>query len=169
MTATSSARTAQAIRDAQRKFPQLCAHGVFGFRIVGHAARLAMAKHFAPTISAPIAMAEVETAIEFLAMLDPTKTGRVDSYKVKHVAEDWGRCHDLSGYVSNGAVIAAALALGLAVEPCGPPWAGSPNVMIGVSEKSLRRKMIGNDFMRRERRGRSITVDDLKNGFQCGG
>jgi hypothetical protein len=30
-------------------------------------------------------------------------------------------------------------ALGLVVEPCGPAWSTSPNVMIGVAEKSVRR------------------------------
>jgi hypothetical protein len=94
----------------------------------------------------------VVTAIEFLSQLDGTKTGRVDSYRLKHVGEDWGKRHDLAGYISNGALIVAALAIELVVEPCGPPWSDSPNVLIGVSEKSLKRLIFANDFVRRERR-----------------
>jgi hypothetical protein len=152
MTTISSAPAAQAIRDAECKFPKICAHGIYGFPIRGHAERLRMAKtfgHFAPTVSPPIVPAEVETAKQFLAMLDPTKTGRADSYHLKHVCEDWGRHHDLCGYVSNGSLIVAALAIGLVVERCGPVWGNSPNVLIGVSEKSLRRKVVAVDFMRR--------------------
>ena len=48
-------------------------------------------------------------------------------------------------------MIVAALALDLVIAPDGQPWRGSPNVMVGVSEKSVRRMVAGNDFARRER------------------
>jgi hypothetical protein len=157
MARTASASKAQrAIDDARRKFPMICANGIFPFRIVGHTDRLSWAKrgHFAPVISHEINADEVVTAIEFLSQLDGTKTGRVDSYRLKHVGEDWGKRHDLAGYISNGALIVAALAIELVVEPCGPPWSDSPNVLIGVSEKSLKRLIFANDFVRRERRSK---------------
>jgi hypothetical protein len=157
MARTASATKAQrAIDDARRKFPMICANGIFPFRIVGHTDRLSWAKrgHFAPVISHEINADEVVTAMEFLSQLDGTKTGRVDSYRLKHVAEDWGKRHDLAGYISNGALIVAALAIELVVEPCGPPWSDSPNVLIGVSEKSLKRLIFANDFVRRERRSK---------------
>ena len=135
---TLNDRLAQRIRDARRKFPHLSADGIC------IAVRGALFQEIMPD--------QVATAIEALSMLEPTKTGRVDSYRLKHCAEDWGKHHEMSGYVSNGALIVAALALDLAVEPCGPPWAGSPNCMIGVSEKSVRRMIAANDFARRENR-----------------
>jgi hypothetical protein len=158
MTATTaSIKRAQRQIDAARiRFPKICACGIFPFRIVGHSNRLSAAKRgqFAEYISHEISPAEVATAVECLSQLDPTTTGRVSSYGLKHIAEDWGRRNDLSSYVSNGAVIVAALAIGLVVEPCGPPWAGSPNVLIGVTAKSLKRMIAANEFVRLERRGR---------------
>jgi hypothetical protein len=143
MTASDRAM-AQAIRNARHWFPELSADGT---RI---AIRGAPLQEIQPD--------QVATAIEFLSMLAPTKTGRVDSYRLKHVAEDWGRHHELSRYVSNGALIVAALALDLVVEPCGPLWRASPNVMVGVLEKSVRRMIAGNDFARREFGGCEIAI-----------
>ena len=157
MSRTASAATALwGIDIARRRYPAICAHGISPFRIAGHSARLSWAKrgHFAPVISHEISTDEVVTAIEFLSQLDGTKTGRVDSYRLKHVGEDWGKRHDLAGYISNGALIVAALAIELVVEPCGPPWSDSPNVLIGVSEKSLKRLIFANDFVQRERRAK---------------
>jgi hypothetical protein len=137
MLTTSDRAIAQALLDAQRRFPNISADGVcIAFRGAQFQA---------------ILPDQIATAIEFLSMLARTKTGRTNSYALKHVCENWGRYHDLSGYVSNGATIVAAVALDLVVTPCGPPWRGSPNVMVGVSEKSVRRLIAANDFARRER------------------
>jgi hypothetical protein len=148
MLTTSDRAISQALKDAQDRFPAISADGIC------IALRGGPFQEIRPD--------QVATAIEFLSMLEPTKTGRVDSYRLKHAGENWGRHHVLCGYVSNGATIVAAVALDLAVEPCGPPWRGSPNVMVGVSEKSVRRMIAGNDFARRERglidRSASLTL-----------
>ena len=129
---------------ARRRFPRICAFGIVPFR----------SGRLAESIAHDIKPGEIATAIECLSQLDPTKTGRVDSYRLKHLAEEWGRRNDQSGYVSNGALIVAALAIGLVVEPCGPAWAGSPNVLIGVSAKSVRRMIAANEFVRQEKKNR---------------
>jgi hypothetical protein len=139
MTTTAHRAMAQAIQAARRRLPNISADGI---RI---AVRGGPFQDILPD--------QVMTAIECLSILEPTKTGRVDSYRLKHVAEAWGSYHEMSGYVSNGALITAALAIELFVEPCGPPWSGSPNCMIGVSEKSVRRMIAVNAFIRNERRG----------------
>ena len=66
---------------------------------------------------------------QFLAQCDRTKTGRIHSYRLKHIIEN--ACGQ---YVSNGACIQAALDLGLVVEPL--PY--GPNAYIGVSRRSVR-------------------------------
>jgi hypothetical protein len=137
MTITSDRTAARAIQNAQYRFPTISADGTF------------IAIRGAPFQK--IVREQVSTATEFLSMLAATETGRVDSYRLKHVAEDWGRHHEMCEYVSNGALIVAALALELAVTPCGPSWSTSPNCMIGVSEKSVRRMIVTNALIRRER------------------
>ena len=148
MSVTSDRAAAQAIQDARLKFPKLSADGTC------IAVRGAPFQEIVPD--------QVTTAMECLSQLDATKTGRVDSYRLKHVAEDWGRHHELARYVSNGALIVAALALGLVVEPCGPVWSTSPNMMIGVAEKSVRRMMASTAFIRRERR--NVTLHHVMQG-----
>jgi hypothetical protein len=148
MTTTSDRAITKSIQNARRKFPNISADGI---RI---AVRGAPFQEIVPD--------QVATAIECLSMLEPTKIARIDSYRLKHLVEEWGRHHEACKYVSNGALIVAALALGLFVEPCGPPWAGSPNCLIGVTEKSLRRMIAVNAFLRRENTlttsDRSLTV-----------
>ena len=66
----------------------------------------------------------------WLSELRPAKHFRRSSYGLKHLAEPE------IGYVTNGAFIVAAV-------HCGFPYrvkSGSPNVDIGISEMSLRRK-----------------------------
>ena len=88
----------------------------------------------------------------FLSMLTATKTGRVDSYLLKHASESWcQRRGEAVRYISNGAMITAAVALGLVTEACGPAWADNPNVLIGVSERSVRRIMMVDAVERRYR------------------
>ena len=76
----------------------------------------------------------IATAIAFLRHITPTKTVTVSSYRLKHCAEEWGEVWGMSPYVSNGAVIAAAVYLGFVVT-AGPM---SINADVGVSQTSLR-------------------------------
>jgi hypothetical protein len=69
---------------------------------------------------------EILLAIDQLGKLKRTKTGRWGSYGLKHYVENRaGR------YISNGAVIVAALRTGITVQ-----WRReSPNCLIGVSKR----------------------------------
>lgn len=73
--------------------------------------------------------AEVATAIAFLCRCRPTKTTSLSSYGLKHAAERWGEANGAEPYVSNGALIAAALYLGLRVKL----YNASLNAMIEVN------------------------------------
>jgi hypothetical protein len=75
---------------------------------------------------------EVETAVAYLSQLQPTKQPTTSSYYLKHRAEKWGRRHGHSSYVSNGALIAAAIRLELPIEPTGI------NANIGVSKRDVK-------------------------------
>lgn len=84
----------------------------------------------------PPEAAQVATAVAFLRLLTPTHAATWQSpgsYGLKHDAEQWGRVNGLEPYVSNGALIAAAVELGY------PIWyrRGS-NAAIGVSKRDLR-------------------------------
>lgn len=82
---------------------------------------------------------QIATAAAFLQLLTPTRTATFrspSSYGLKHDAERWGRVNGMEPYVSNGALIAAAVALGLPVRHFGR---GSFNVTVGVSVRDLRR------------------------------
>lgn len=84
-------------------------------------------------------VAQLATAGAFLRLLRPTATatdGSPGSYGLKHDAERWGRAHGMAPYVSNGALIAAAVALGL---PMRRHPGDSPNVGVGVSRQDLSR------------------------------
>ena len=91
----------------------------------------------------------MRTAVEFLttcgAIYSKADHG---SYALKHSAERWGERNGLEGYVSNGALIAAALHLGFLVRPDDPrslsmQWLGKvrPNARIGLSRKGLKAVM----------------------------
>jgi hypothetical protein len=60
---------------------------------------------------------------------------------LKHEAERWGGRNRMCSYVSNGALIAAALFLGLAIDEYGNCWPTSPNAKIGVSKRDFSRYM----------------------------
>jgi hypothetical protein len=84
---------------------------------------------------------EIATAGAYLRLLTPRKTvprgGVLSSYGLKHHAEDWGRANGMAPYVSNGALIAAAVALGLPVRTGGS--ADNPNVAVGVRAADVER------------------------------
>ena len=106
----------QAIKVATTKLPQLRGHGMMypgsksewsGFKVDG-----------------------VQTAIEFLRQCRTALQPRMNSYRLKHPAERWGRT-----YVSNGELIVAAAFLDFKIK-----WTGDdPNVWIAVARKDVRR------------------------------
>jgi hypothetical protein len=67
---------------------------------------------------------EVALAVEYMQMQRPLKHPRWGSYGLKHWVETWA-----GEYIANGAVIVAALQMGLPVEPCG---GDNPNCRIGL-------------------------------------
>jgi hypothetical protein len=75
---------------------------------------------------------EVETAIAYLSRLTPTKRPTCSSYFLKHRAEKWGKYHGMQSYVSNGALIEAAIRLRLPIKPI------NINADIGVSIRDVR-------------------------------
>lgn len=78
---------------------------------------------------------EIQTASAFLQQMTPINEWTFSSYHLKHVAEAYGKRYGLSGHVSNGALIAAAIALGFPVRPESWP---SLNAVCGVSILDLR-------------------------------
>ena len=87
----------------------------------------------------PIQPDQVATAMAFLQRLKPTQRGYISSYALKHAAENWGRDVGMCAYVSNGALILAALLLGLVVRPYDEDRYLNPNAAIGVSKRDYRR------------------------------
>ena len=82
---------------------------------------------------------EVETAIMFLSMCGPAQQTTYGSYSLKHMCEDWGGIFANCPYVTNGALIVAAHALGFVIRPYGR---GNPNAGIGVGNKRLLRQIM---------------------------
>jgi hypothetical protein len=80
----------------------------------------------------PIIQDQVDRAKLFLGQLTPTKRALASSYGLKHAAERGGR------YVSNGAMICAAIVLGLKVKSSGGDFDLDPNCEIGVSRCAMR-------------------------------
>jgi hypothetical protein len=76
---------------------------------------------------------EIAAARAFLRALAPTAPHRNlhGSYSLKHLAESWAGC-----YIREGAVILAALALGLAVKPYDHPGHGG---YVGVTRSSVKK------------------------------
>jgi len=66
-------------------------------------------------------------AIDWLGHIPKRKTVNYGSYGLKHQAERWAR-----GYVSNGALIAAAIHLGFKVKRV----PGTPNALINVAGRT---------------------------------
>ena len=82
----------------------------------------------------PNLVEQIATAIAFLRHCTRTTLPRRGSYGLKHAAETWGEANGMSSYVSNGALIAAAVYLGFVVHP----HASGPNAAIGVGRTSIR-------------------------------
>jgi hypothetical protein len=119
---TSAARVSSQTSEPRYRFPRFGANGL-------HPGRR--------NDPSPIRPEEVATAMAFLQMLKPTQRAYVSSYTLKHAAENWGRKVGLCAYVSNGALILAALMLGLIVRPY-DGWL-NPNAAIGVSRADFGR------------------------------
>ena len=81
---------------ARREFPGLCEYGV------------RPPPGPPPT---PVRADQVATAMEYLRQFRPITKGSYSSYHLKHLCENWGNKAGLSFYVSNGALITAALLL----------------------------------------------------------
>jgi hypothetical protein len=92
------------------------------------------ASGFSESDDHPLDRAHVATAFAFLAQCAKSKNLEGGSYGLKHAAETWGGFNAFSGYISNGALIAAAICLGFMVK-----WhALGLNAGINVSTKSVR-------------------------------
>jgi hypothetical protein len=94
---------------------------------------------------------QVHTAITFLKLLRPTRRPTIGSGTLKHHVEDWGAANGLCAYISRGATIAAAIALGYPVRA----YRYGADVQIGVSTgdlKKLNDKTLELRIKRRERR-----------------
>lgn len=81
-----------------------------------------------------ISSSEMGTAMAFLRVVGSVKVPNFSSYYLKHAAETWGKKNGLSAYVSNGALIAAAVALDY---PIRLSIDGGPNGYIGVMKAKL--------------------------------
>lgn len=75
---------------------------------------------------------EIKLAKSFFETCTPSKTTFINSYRLKHLAEDRAR----PAYISNGALITAAYEMGLGIK-CFPR---SPNAGIAVSKNIFKQK-----------------------------
>ena len=94
----------------------ICANGVMGYR---------------DTQRNPVEPDQVEVCKAFLRRCvanEKINKRSPSSYTLKHVCENWARRVGVGGYCSNGALITAALELGIIVWPYGE----GPNAAIGV-------------------------------------
>lgn len=86
---------------------------------------------FEPTESS---LTQVATALAYLDQCVIVKTPKEYSYRLKHCAENWGRKHGMSPYVSNGAFILAALHRGV---PMKHYPHRSLNCFLAISKRSI--------------------------------
>lgn len=82
---------------------------------------------------------QVETAKAFLLACGRSNKPTVGSYALKHEAEKWGRTARGCPYISNGAMIAAALTLGFPIKRYDSE---NPNAGIGVSWRGVEKVML---------------------------
>jgi len=80
---------------------------------------------------------QVETALAFLEHCRKAPRARVSSYTLKHTVERWGSSVGASAYVTNGAMVAAAIYAGFVVRPVGGE--GNPNARIGINASDVAR------------------------------
>jgi hypothetical protein len=80
----------------------------------------------------------IEVARSFLEQCRQARLSRTSPYssELKHIIEGWDQRPPGLSYVSTGAVIIAALELGIAVAPAGE---GSRDAKIGVNIRDVRR------------------------------
>jgi hypothetical protein len=93
---------------------------------------------FPGTRRTPVSDKQVAVCVEFFRQCRPTKTfsrRSPVSYALKHVVENWARRNKCGGYVSNGALIIAALAVGLRIRP----HRYGPNATIGLRREDIDR------------------------------
>jgi ribosomal protein S27AE len=112
---------------------------------------------------------ELALLTDFLRMFTPVAPGEtpaVDSYSLKHTAENFLKPH--CSYVTNGRLIWAAAALGL---PLVEQRDGGPNLLIGVSEREhdyVRRMVTGNNNAPRGHQHRPAGLTHLQTALeQC--
>ncbi|MET3993354.1 hypothetical protein ABID65_005006 [Bradyrhizobium sp. S3.9.2] len=107
------------------EYPQLCEYGL----------RRPPKSNIVSVIRAD----QVQTAIAFLRLFRPTKRGTYSSYFLKHEAERWGQRKGFCCYVSNGALLCAALHLGLVIDEYRDRFPTSPNARIGISRRDFKK------------------------------
>lgn len=115
------AEARQAIGVALNRYPTLTAYGVTS------------GEPLVLTLDDDEAYVQVATAIAYLRGCTPAKKPTLNSYWLKHRAEDWGKAQGFSSYVSNGAFIAAAVFLEFPASQIEK----SLNVLVGVEKGSL--------------------------------
>lgn len=116
------AEAREAVAIASARYPTLTADGVTS------------GEPLLRTLNYDEAYIQVATAIAYLRCCKPAKRATLNSYWLKHLAEDWGKAQGLSGYVANGALIAAAVYLQF---PTSRGAWKSLNVLVGVRKASL--------------------------------
>jgi hypothetical protein len=126
MTPEQLAEADTAIQIAQERFPDLGWEGLYPFPT------RAGTRHLKKATGAPDC-AQVATAIAFLRLCSLAMRRGQGSYALKHQAEEWGMRNDMEHYVSNGALITAAIYLDFPVKRSGP---SSPNAVVGVDRQS---------------------------------
>jgi hypothetical protein len=154
---------ADALRRAMRDYPTLCAEGFGVSNLAPGRPREEREQHLHESrVHLAASAEEVATASAFLCRCDRTRTARVTSYRLKHAAESWGRLNGYAPYVSNGALLVAALDLELRVVPddyaslsAGSLGLVSPNAEIGISRRSMER-VLRFSRMRAEREARRV-------------
>ena len=127
--------TREKIEQALEKLPELTAYGVgifeHGRGLSMEEAQKEVAKKKAILLSDT---ADFEKICAWLQSIEKTDKNnpKYTSYDLKHIAEKQ------VGYATNGTFIAAAICLGFAFETA----VGSPNVLFGMTEKSLKIKQL---------------------------
>jgi hypothetical protein len=128
MTPEQLAEAEVAIEKAREQHPNLGWRGLYPFAVN----RVGL-RHLNKATDMPDA-AQVATAIGFLRSCSPAVSRGQNSYALKHQAEDWGFRNGMEHYVSNGALIAAAIYLGFTVKRSSA--VNSPNAVVGVDRQS---------------------------------